>query len=250
MAMRAQCSLLFSDDDLYSNFILPMKEQRELNNIIIKCLEAYYYDENARNVILNSGKTEEEEVADFEDKTQSIVDNIRSTLALQSFCVNELENTIQDGVDTFTDILNQSSDVMEEQGFVTPKESDEFSAGVPLLTLKTPKETEEIKEDLKKEEEMSSMPYDQLVRMVVNLSASLEDIKKALPHGITAKEETNVVTTEEPKVEKVEVKEEIKVDKVEVKEETKVEEVASEVEEQPKEEDASSSMSDLLSSLF
>ena len=235
MAMRAQCSLIFSDEDLYANFILPMKEQRELNNIIIKCLEAYYYNEEVRNSI-QSYDLEEQDDEDniIENTTQSVVDNIRSTLALQSFCVTELENTIQDGTDTFSDILNKSSDIMEEQAFVKPAKKDDFSAGVPLLTLKTPKEVEEIKEDLSSNKsDGDTIPYNELVSMVMELYKS---IGKQVPVNHEQKEELITQSTQEVIPEPV-VENEV------------VSETVVELENKQNEEDATSAMNDLLSSL-
>ena len=132
MALRAQISLMFRDKDLYENFIVPSKAEKVLNDIIIKCLSAYYYDEEVRNKV--EGISMADVIADSSAITdsQQICNNIREALAMQSFMASELENTINDGVDDIGDIMNKVDDL--STGFVKHTQT-EYGEGIPQLSL-------------------------------------------------------------------------------------------------------------------
>lgn len=134
MAMRAQISLLFKDKDLYDNFIMPNKTQKTLNDIIIKCLSAYYYDEEVRNKV--EGISLEDIISGDTVVTdsQQICNSIREALAMQSFMASELENTLSDGIEDVTDIMNKVDNMAESTGFVKNTKTD-YGAGIPLLAL-------------------------------------------------------------------------------------------------------------------
>lgn len=119
MAMRAQISLQFDDADLFDNFITPYKEGRVLNSLIIKCLSAYYYNEDVRNLIEG---TSIEEATDGEtvQTSQSLCDNIRASLLMQDFLASELQNTINNGTDDIENILNKTNDFAEKSGVAKP----------------------------------------------------------------------------------------------------------------------------------
>ena len=51
MNNRAQVSLFFNDTELLENFIKPLKQERRLNEVVIKCLTSYYYDDTVRGLI-------------------------------------------------------------------------------------------------------------------------------------------------------------------------------------------------------
>lgn len=95
MSMRAQLSLLFDDENLFDNFIKPYKEEKLLNNLIIKCLSAYYYDEDIRNGV--EGQSKDLSGVDEVTSTQSLVDGIRASLIMQDFLASELQDTIDAG---------------------------------------------------------------------------------------------------------------------------------------------------------
>lgn len=137
MALRAQISLMFKDKDLYENFIVPSKTEKVLNEIIIKCLSAYYYNEEVRNKI--EGISMEDVVSDetIVTDSQQICNSIREALAMQSFMASELENTISNGIDDINNIMDKVDDMTESSGFVKPTQT-EYGAGIPLLDLKNP----------------------------------------------------------------------------------------------------------------
>lgn len=136
MAMRAQCSLQFSDKELYENFVIPMKQSKELNTLIIKCLKAYYYDPQAREAIegtdnpLNRSTDVDESAVSTQ---QDMINNIRQSLMMQSYMAQEMEDTLANGVDDISDILHNVNDVAESSGVANRRET-ENSSGILRIT--------------------------------------------------------------------------------------------------------------------
>lgn len=114
MSMRAQLSLLFDDEDVFDNFIIPYKNEKLLNGLIVKCLTAYYRNEDVRTLIDGSfiDTVPEDEVS----STQSLVDGIRASLIMQDFIASELQKTIEAGTEDVSNILNRTNDVAEQAG--------------------------------------------------------------------------------------------------------------------------------------
>lgn len=126
--MRAQLSLMFDDENLFDNFVKPYKDEKLLNNLIIKCLSAYYYNEEVRNLIEG---TSLDDVADSEEvtSTQSLVDGIRASLIMQDFLASELQNTIDAGTEDVSSILNRTNEAAEKSG-VAKTTQTEYGASV------------------------------------------------------------------------------------------------------------------------
>lgn len=126
MSMRAQISLQFADADLFENFVTPYKENRLLNSLIIKCLTAYYYDEDIRTSIesysmLNSTNKDEQSM-------QSIVDIIRENTVMQDYLATELQSTIDNGTEDIDNILNKTNEVARQTGVVKPSQTESGSS--------------------------------------------------------------------------------------------------------------------------
>jgi hypothetical protein len=131
--MRAQISLQFADADLFENFVTPYKKNRLLNSLIIKCLSAYYYNEDVRNLIEGtsmSDATNGEEV----QSTQSIVDNIRASLVMQDYLATELQSTIDNGTEDIDNILNKTNEVARQTGVAKPSQTE---SGSNVLQIET-----------------------------------------------------------------------------------------------------------------
>lgn len=111
MAMRVQLALIFEDEDLFNNFVLPYKSSKTLNSTIIRCLSAYYRDSRVRDLVEN---TKEEELSNITDGSQDIINSIRETLSVQNFLVNELMMDIENGTEDINSILKKSSNLSEE----------------------------------------------------------------------------------------------------------------------------------------
>lgn len=127
MSMRVQLSLLFDDENLFDNFIKPYKDEKLLNNLIIKCLSAYYYDEDIRKGI--EGQTEDLSGVEEVTSTQSFVDGIRKSLIMQDFLASELQKTIDAGTPDVSEILNRTNEAAEKSG-VAKTTQTEYGASV------------------------------------------------------------------------------------------------------------------------
>lgn len=132
MSMRVQLSIMLTDTDLYNGLVLPLKEQRELHSLVVRCLSAYYYSEEARNLI--DGINPEEMKAGV-SPTQDVCDNIRSYLAMQSFLTSELEQVLNDGMTDVSDILDGVNRMAEDSGVVKSTQSD-FGSKTYQITAK------------------------------------------------------------------------------------------------------------------
>lgn len=127
MSMRAQLSLCFDDENLFDNFIKPYKDEKLLNRLIIKCLTAYYYDEDIRKGIeayLSDSVADSEEVT----STQSLVDGIRASLIMQDFLASELQNTIDAGTEDVPEVLNRTNEAAKKSGVVKTTKTEYGSA--------------------------------------------------------------------------------------------------------------------------
>lgn len=103
MSMRAQLNIMTDDEELFNGLIKPYKEEKLLNNLILKCLSAYYYNEEVRNLIEGTSLDDSVPVAD----TQSLVDSIRADVATQKFLADELQKTIEAGTEDVSNLLNR-----------------------------------------------------------------------------------------------------------------------------------------------
>lgn len=135
MSLRVQLSLLFDDKAVYDGLVIPFKQSKELNSLIIRCLSAYYYNEDVRNMI--EGDSYEQLNDEDVTSSQEICDNIRNILAMQSFMAQELQNAVEDGADEFNDILNNVNQKAEDFG-VARQTTDESGNANLRLEVKTP----------------------------------------------------------------------------------------------------------------
>lgn len=112
--MRTQISLIFDDENLFNNFIIPYKEQRALNGVILRCLKAYYYSDEAREKIELANNQDYGEDGIRDEETEKILQGIRESLLMQSFLADELEDTLSQGVQDVSDILNKTNETAAE----------------------------------------------------------------------------------------------------------------------------------------
>ena len=120
---RAQCSLLFYDEKLYKEFINPMKVSKDLNNIIIKCLSAYYYNAKARELI-DGFEDDSDDLEQTRQQQQELINNMRQGLMMQDFLAQEIENTMADGMEDISDIIDNVNNKAEEAGVATKHTTD------------------------------------------------------------------------------------------------------------------------------
>lgn len=142
MALRAQCSLIFQDEELFNNFILQQKMNKSLNNTIIRCLTAYYYNPEVRNLIEDVKYEDVVEEGVQVSNSQDLINNVRDIMAIQNFMATELENTMQDGIEHFSSILDESNKKAEEFGVVERSSSEFASTHYQIKQIETTKSSE------------------------------------------------------------------------------------------------------------
>ena len=164
--MRAQLSLLFTDKNLYENFIVPCKNDRRLHSIIMKCLSAYYYNDNVRNLIEGAELHSDEEVTEKINSHQDSINNIRDLLAMQGFISKELGNTMEDGIDDMSEMLDKVNKTAEDFGVVKTSETEYAGKSMKLLGVNDSKENIQ-RNNISKDN--SAINNDNLIKMVTQM---------------------------------------------------------------------------------
>lgn len=109
MRNRLQLSLIVDDDTLWNELIVPYKQSRgDLNALIIKLMKSYLYDNEIRNII--DGEDFEEQGQDI----QEILDNIKNTMAVQSFMADELQSSMENASTDISDIIQKANTFSEQ----------------------------------------------------------------------------------------------------------------------------------------
>ena len=176
MSMRAQLSLVFDDENLFDNFIKPYKEEKLLNNLIIKCLSAYYYDEDIRNGV--EGQSKDLSGVDGVTSTQSLVDGIRASLIMQDFLASELQDTIDAGTPDVSQILNKTNEAAEKSGVAKTTKTEYGASVLKLEQHETNMSTDE-SEQKRSEDDLSTKVID-LVKSLAESGNDLSAIKEIL----------------------------------------------------------------------
>lgn len=107
---RAQVSLIFEDDELFTNLVLGLKQSRDLSPFIIRCMSAYYYNPEVRALI--DGHVDEEPIEEVDIQEQ--LNSIRNSLLMQAVFAEEGLQTMESGTSEMEDILKYSSDRVKE----------------------------------------------------------------------------------------------------------------------------------------
>ena len=126
-SLRAQVSLIFSDEDIFDNFIIPLKENKELSGMIIKLLTAYYNNEDVRNLVEGFSPDEIE----FNDQIKDNISQLRQTLAMQDFLFVQAKQVLDDGTSDM-EALMRVNDITKQSGVVKTEQTDSGEALVQL----------------------------------------------------------------------------------------------------------------------
>lgn len=116
---RVQASLIIDDTELYENFILGLKENKELNSLIIKLLSAYYYNQEVQALVEGIELVEDEDIL----KTNEAFEKIRMTLSMQDYLVSELKSTLSEGVSSM-EVLSKTEEKIREVQNMSDRELD------------------------------------------------------------------------------------------------------------------------------
>lgn len=136
MSLRAQLSLVFTDEELYNNFIIPCKENRELHGVVLRCLSAYYYNAEVRKLVEGIASASEEDTEQRQvESSQESINKIRDLIAIQSLMIDDVQNTMQDSVEQFSDILKMTNEEAKKRNLAEEDTSGFSSTGSVKSTL-------------------------------------------------------------------------------------------------------------------
>lgn len=130
MKNRVQCSLIFADDEIFDNLIMPLKERKALNDFLVKLVTFYYKDDRLRSIV-DEGITVDDKEA--EQKRADMYTAINESLAVMEYLADEGRNIVEDGASMLESVLAGA----EESGIATFEESDvgdgftKFNLGLP-----------------------------------------------------------------------------------------------------------------------
>ena len=192
-SLRAQVSLIFSDEDIFDNFVTPLKENKELSGMIVKLLTAYYNSEDVRNLVEGVSFEDLEGADQVIDSTEAI-NQMRQTLAMQDFLFEQAKQTLEDGASEM-DALRRVNDIAKQSGVVKTEHTE---SGEALVQLSLENST------LRSEEKQEPKTFDSsnLESRVGKIEEALTNIMNMLQNGVS--NQTITPIKEEPVVEKVE----------------------------------------------
>lgn len=170
-SLRAQVSLIFSDEDIFDNFIIPLKENKELSGMIIKLLTAYYNNEDVRNLVEGFSPDEIE----FNDQIKDNISQLRQTLAMQDFLFVQAKQVLDDGTSDM-EALMKVNDITKQSGVVKTEQTDSGEALVQLSL-------ENIISNGATEQEKEVVNNNDLESRVVKIEESLANIMMMLQNG-------------------------------------------------------------------
>lgn len=131
-SMRAQLSLSFTDEDLFDNFIVGLKENKELSGLVIRLLSSYYYNEEVQRLVEGFEPNEYSE-SNIIDSTEAF-NRIRMNLAMQDYLMNELQSTVNDGVSSIEKI-RQTNEMARDSVEKYEESSKNTKTSIPELSI-------------------------------------------------------------------------------------------------------------------
>jgi hypothetical protein len=141
MEKRAQLSLLFTDDELYDNFIVYQKQNKTLRSLVLRLLTKYYYDEDVRELVDYDGETEDGSEGNAQQNEMlEYFKQCQESLAMMSVYADSLEDLTEDSLEHFGEFTQDLA--TKTQGKTS--EETEFGATVPQLNMSRPKEEQRV----------------------------------------------------------------------------------------------------------
>lgn len=239
-SLRAQVSLIFSDEDLFDNFVTPLKENKELSGMIVKLLYVYYNNEDVRNMIEGISFDDLEGSEQVLDSTEAI-NKMRQTLAMQDYLFEQAKQTLDDGASEM-DALMKVNDIAKQSGVVKTESTD---VGEALVQISLDKPISGVQS----EQENKTSNNNELEGRVNKIEEMLGSIMSMLQSGQFNQSSTS--TSTEPIIKETEDVKETPIlnedSQVLTPQEDLSENLASE---EPVEEDASSELGDVLQDLL
>lgn len=147
---RASFSLEFTDEKLYNELILPLKQKKRLKHLVVGLLEKYFYDEEFYNMFESSnGVTEDSIVHNYDEYFK----DISAYVAILGSMQDTMEENVKEGLQNILDTAEGREDIDEEV----------WGKGVPRIADNMPKLQE-------KKEEADSGKIQQLESQIENLT--------------------------------------------------------------------------------
>lgn len=171
-ALRAQVSLIFSDEDLFDNFVVPMRDNRELSGLIIRLLTLYYNNEDIRNTIEGVSTEDLEDAEQYKSVDDSIA-RMRQTLAMQDFMFTQVSQTLEEGASAI-DAIMKTNDIIKQSGVVKTEQTDVGEAVTGFHFENSTSESEESTFDKHNEEGNLEGRVDKIEVMLSKIMSMLE----------------------------------------------------------------------------
>ena len=140
---RIQLSLMIADDELYNNLLVKAKESRELHQLTISLYKAYYYNSEVRNLVNNIGNANTTEESS-DSGVSDVISQMRNNLAMQTFLLNDVANTLEDGVDGIKEAYATGSSVpVGPNSEIKFTQNAQGTTGVKLIQMKNSENSQE-----------------------------------------------------------------------------------------------------------
>lgn len=125
---RSQVSLMFNDEKLYTDFVKPLSNERQLMPLIVKLLSSYYYNEDTRLAVdgtsISSQKEQSEYVSDDSRVLQEKLADIRASAQLLGMFVQDSKATLEEGMEAVNNIARATGGTVSretENGMSVPR---------------------------------------------------------------------------------------------------------------------------------
>lgn len=194
MKNRAQCSLIFADDEIFDNLIIPLKESKALNEFLVKLATLYYRDDRVRSIV-DEGIVDADKEA--EQKRAEMYTAINESLAVMEYLADEGKNVVDDGASMLESVLAGA----EESGMATHEESD-LGTGFTKFNIGNPKiEAKETKHEPTASEQGSEARVSRLENEVSDIKNMLLELQRSITNlgsvKVSSTNESEVTTEKE-----------------------------------------------------
>ena len=165
--MKENIMVTFTDSDLYTNMVLEAKKTKSLSKLVKKCLSAYYYYDDVRELVdfYEEGDGIVERQAIEREKFNDELSDIKDSLATLDVYLKDLDNVVGTGLEEFSQYAKQRAELTSGSG------AEETEYGLSLIQLG----------DVKKEaEHIGETAQTQKVEKLENELSELKDMMKQL----------------------------------------------------------------------
>lgn len=108
-ALRAQLSLTFDDEQLYDALIIPYKEDKELNSLVVKLLTKYFYNEDVRALVDGSSEQDMQMESESDSRINDMFRNAQQLMACMSVLEDVAIDDLQNSISTVSDLMNTTA---------------------------------------------------------------------------------------------------------------------------------------------